>query len=154
MTLSAMAVIGATIAVSSFLSGVFGMAGGMVLLGVLLVYFDVPTSMLVFSIIQMASNGWRTMLWWRFIRWRIFGVYVLDGVILISQIKQLRQEGAPLREAVERGAELRMRPVLMTALAAAIGLLPASVATGIGRDPARAADDLSADASVAGTAPP
>jgi Cu/Ag efflux pump CusA len=41
----------------------------------------------------------------------LFGVYVLDGVILISQIKQLRQEGAPLREAVERGAELRMRPV-------------------------------------------
>ncbi len=67
----------------------------------------------------------------------LFGVYVLDGVILISQIKQLRQEGAPLREAVERGAELRMRPVLMTALAAAIGLLPASVATGIGSETQR-----------------
>jgi len=61
----------------------------------------------------------------------------LDGVILISQIKQLRQEGAPLREAVERGAELRMRPALMTALAAAIGLLPASVATGIGSETQR-----------------
>jgi cobalt-zinc-cadmium resistance protein CzcA len=67
----------------------------------------------------------------------LFGVYVLDGVILISQIKQLRREGAPLREAVERGAELRMRPVLMTALAAAIGLLPASVATGIGSETQR-----------------
>ncbi|HKC88056.1 MAG TPA: efflux RND transporter permease subunit, partial [Blastocatellia bacterium] len=42
-----------------------------------------------------------------------------------------------LREAVERGAELRMRPVLMTALAAAIGLLPASVATGIGSETQR-----------------
>jgi cobalt-zinc-cadmium resistance protein CzcA len=67
----------------------------------------------------------------------LFGVYVLDGVILISQIKQLRQEGAPLREAVERGAELRMRPVLMTALAAAIGLFPASIATGIGSETQR-----------------
>ncbi len=67
----------------------------------------------------------------------LFGVYVLDGVILISQIKQLRREGAPLREAVERGADLRMRPVLMTALAAAIGLLPASVATGIGSETQR-----------------
>ncbi|MBO0860476.1 MAG: efflux RND transporter permease subunit [Chloracidobacterium sp.] len=67
----------------------------------------------------------------------LFGVYVLDGVILISQIKQLRREGIPLREAVERGADLRMRPVLMTALAAAIGLLPASVATGIGSETQR-----------------
>jgi Putative silver efflux pump len=67
----------------------------------------------------------------------LFGVYVLDGVILISQIKQLRGEGASLREAVERGAELRMRPVLMTALAAAIGLFPASIATGIGSETQR-----------------
>ncbi len=67
----------------------------------------------------------------------LFGVYVLDGVILISHIKQLREEGAPLREAVERGADLRMRLVLMTALAAAIGLLPASVATGIGSETQR-----------------
>ena len=48
MTLSALALIGATIVFSSFLSGVFGMAGGMVLLGVLLNYFDVPTGMIFF----------------------------------------------------------------------------------------------------------
>jgi cobalt-zinc-cadmium resistance protein CzcA len=67
----------------------------------------------------------------------LFGVYVLDGVILVSNIKRQREEGAPLREAVERGSDLRMRPVLMTALAAAIGLLPASVATGIGSETQR-----------------
>lgn len=67
----------------------------------------------------------------------LFGVYVLDGVVLISHIKQVREEGAPLREAVERGADLRMRPVLMTALAAAIGLFPASIATGIGSETQR-----------------
>ncbi|HEY6401294.1 MAG TPA: CusA/CzcA family heavy metal efflux RND transporter [Blastocatellia bacterium] len=67
----------------------------------------------------------------------VFGVSVLGGVILISRFKQLREEGMPLREAVERGADLQMRPVLMTALAAAIGLLPAAVATGIGSETQR-----------------
>jgi cobalt-zinc-cadmium resistance protein CzcA len=67
----------------------------------------------------------------------LMGVYVLDGVILITRIKRQREEGMPLREAVERGADLRMRPVLMTALAAAIGLMPASVATGIGSETQR-----------------
>jgi len=65
----------------------------------------------------------------------LFGVSVLGGVILVSRIKQLReQEGVLLTEAIRRGAELQLRPVLMAALAAAIGLLPASVATGIGSE--------------------
>jgi cobalt-zinc-cadmium resistance protein CzcA len=65
----------------------------------------------------------------------LFGVSVLGGVILVSRIKQLRQQdGVPLAEAIRRGAELQLRPVLMAALAAAIGLLPASVATGIGSE--------------------
>ncbi|HZF38816.1 MAG TPA: efflux RND transporter permease subunit, partial [Blastocatellia bacterium] len=67
----------------------------------------------------------------------VFGVSVLGGVILISRFKQLREQGAPLREAIERGADLQLRPVLMTALAAAIGLLPAAVATGIGSETQR-----------------
>jgi heavy metal efflux system protein len=64
----------------------------------------------------------------------LFGVTVLGGVILVSRIQQLREEGHSLREAVSRGSELQLRPVLMAALAAAIGLLPASVATGIGSE--------------------
>jgi len=64
----------------------------------------------------------------------LFGVSVLGGVILVSRIQQLREEGVPLNEAVARGSELQLRPVLMAALAAAIGLLPASVATGIGSE--------------------
>lgn len=67
----------------------------------------------------------------------LFGVAILDGVILISYIKEMRQEGATLHEAVFRGSELRLRPVLMTAFAAAIGLLPASIATGIGSETQR-----------------
>src|SRR5215467_9404011 len=64
----------------------------------------------------------------------LFGVSVLGGVILVSRIQQLREEGVPLRDAVSRGSELQLRPVLMAALSAAIGLLPASVATGIGSE--------------------
>lgn len=67
----------------------------------------------------------------------LFGVAVLDGVILISYIEDLRQGGLTLEEAAMRGAELRMRPVLMTALSAAIGLLPAAMATGIGSETQR-----------------
>ena len=67
----------------------------------------------------------------------LFGVAVLDGVILVSYIKGLRLGGMALRDAVVRGATLRLRPVLMTALAAAIGLFPAAIATGIGSETQR-----------------
>src|SRR3981081_793346 len=79
MTLSALALIGATIVFSSFLSGVFGMAGGMVLLGVLLNYFDVATGMILFSIIQLFANGWRVVQWRRYVLWPIFGWYLLGA---------------------------------------------------------------------------
>ncbi|MGE5756516.1 MAG: efflux RND transporter permease subunit, partial [Planctomycetaceae bacterium] len=62
----------------------------------------------------------------------VFGVAVQDGVLLISYFNQLRTAGLPVREAVMRGAELRVRPVVMTSLTAALGLLPAALATSIG----------------------
>jgi uncharacterized membrane protein YfcA len=81
MSASALAVIGLTIIFSSFLSGVFGMAGGMILLGVLLAYFDVPTGMILFSIIQLFANGWRVVQWRAYVRWPIFGHYLLGALI-------------------------------------------------------------------------
>ncbi len=62
----------------------------------------------------------------------VFGVAVQDGVLLVSYFNQLRAEGLPVREAVMRGAELRVRPVVMTSLTAALGLFPAAIATSIG----------------------
>jgi cobalt-zinc-cadmium resistance protein CzcA len=62
----------------------------------------------------------------------IFGVAVQDGVLLISYFNQMRAAGLPVREAVMRGAELRVRPVVMTSLTAALGLLPAALANSIG----------------------
>jgi cobalt-zinc-cadmium resistance protein CzcA len=62
----------------------------------------------------------------------VFGVAVQDGVLLISYFNQMRRHGYPVLEAVMRGAELRVRPVVMTSLTAALGLLPAALATSIG----------------------
>ncbi len=62
----------------------------------------------------------------------IFGVAVQDGVLLISYFNQMRAAGLPVKEALMRGAELRVRPVVMTSLTAALGLFPAAVATSIG----------------------
>ena len=84
MTPSVLALIGATIVFSSFLSGVFGMAGGMVLLGVLLNYFDVATGMILFSIIQLFANGWRVVQWRRYVLWPIFGWYVVGAMIAFA----------------------------------------------------------------------
>jgi len=87
MSVLTLALIGATIVVSSFLSGVFGMAGGMVLLGVLLVFLDVVAAMILFSIIQFFANGWRALQWWSFVRWRIFWLYCLGGAVAFAAMR-------------------------------------------------------------------
>ena len=89
MTAASLAVLGATIVLSSFISGVFGMAGGMVLLGVLLIYFDVATGMLLFSIIQLTANGWRALHWRRFVLWPIFYGYVGGALIAFAVMRYL-----------------------------------------------------------------
>jgi cobalt-zinc-cadmium resistance protein CzcA len=62
----------------------------------------------------------------------IFGVAIMDGLLLISYFNQLRFQGLPLYEAILQGAEKRVRPVMMTALTAIFGLLPAALSTKIG----------------------
>ncbi|MGC3972078.1 MAG: efflux RND transporter permease subunit [Pirellulales bacterium] len=62
----------------------------------------------------------------------IFGVAIMDGLLLISYFNQLRAHGLPLNEAIMQGAEKRVRPMMMTALTAILGLLPAAVSTKIG----------------------
>jgi cobalt-zinc-cadmium resistance protein CzcA len=64
----------------------------------------------------------------------LFGVSIQNGVLMISHINVLRKKGAALKEAVVSGASHRLRPVLMTATVAVLGLLPASLSTGIGSD--------------------
>ena len=62
------------------------------------------------------------------------GVSVQNGIVLVGQFNMLRHKGMPLREAVYAGSKLRVRPVLMTALMAAIGMYPAAVSHGIGSE--------------------
>ena len=62
----------------------------------------------------------------------LFGVAVMDGILNITYFRELRAQGMDTAEAVFHGAEQRMRPMLMTALSAGVGLLPAAISHGIG----------------------
>jgi cobalt-zinc-cadmium resistance protein CzcA len=67
----------------------------------------------------------------------LFGVSVQTAVVYISYVNELRGGGMGLTEAIREGAILRLRPIMMTALVAALGLLPAALATGVGTDTQR-----------------
>ncbi|MCC7010104.1 MAG: efflux RND transporter permease subunit [Acidobacteria bacterium] len=64
----------------------------------------------------------------------LFGIAVLNGVVLIAYLNQLRDSGQPLEEAVRAGSEVRLRPVLMTALVASFGFIPMATSTSPGSE--------------------
>src|SRR5947207_16004340 len=73
--------------VTSFISGIFGMAGGMLLIGFLLLMLPVPVAMVFHGVIQIAANGWRAWLWRQHIRWRVvleFGVGSAAALVVFS----------------------------------------------------------------------
>jgi cobalt-zinc-cadmium resistance protein CzcA len=67
----------------------------------------------------------------------LFGVSVQTALVYISYVNELRLAGTPLVAAIREAAILRLRPIMMTALVAALGLLPAALATGVGTDTQR-----------------
>jgi cobalt-zinc-cadmium resistance protein CzcA len=67
----------------------------------------------------------------------LFGVSVQTAIVYISYVNELRRNGTGVTEAIREGAILRLRPIMMTALVAALGLLPAALATGVGTDSQR-----------------
>jgi len=91
----------------------FALIGGVVSLYLSGLYLSVP-----------ASVGFITL----------FGVAVLNGVVMVAYINQLRETGRTILQAVQEGAERRLRPVLMTALIASLGLMPMLLATGPGSE--------------------
>ncbi len=104
---------------------------------------NVKDALLVFSGVPLALTGGILFLWMRGISLSISagvgfialsGVAVLNGLVMISFINRLREEGKPLDEAVEEGALTRLRPVLMTALVAALGFVPMALAHGRGAE--------------------
>ena len=64
----------------------------------------------------------------------LFGIAVLNGVVMVSYFIELRQRGLSLDEAVTRGADLRLRPVLMTALVAGLGFIPMALSSSAGAE--------------------
>ena len=91
----------------------FALIGGVVSLFASGLYLSVP-----------ASVGFITL----------FGVAVLNGVVMVADFNQLREAGRTVLQAVQEGAERRLRPVLMTALIASLGLVPMLLATGPGSE--------------------
>lgn len=67
----------------------------------------------------------------------VFGVAMLNGIVLVSFINELRDKGFSVGEAVRRGTELRLRPVLMTASVAILGLVPMLLSSGVGAETQR-----------------
>ncbi|MBT8068873.1 MAG: CusA/CzcA family heavy metal efflux RND transporter, partial [Gammaproteobacteria bacterium] len=67
----------------------------------------------------------------------VFGVAMLNGIVLVNFINELREKGMSVSEAVRQGAEMRLRPVLMTACVAVLGLIPMLLSSGVGAETQR-----------------
>jgi uncharacterized protein len=84
-----LAVLALTILATSFMSGVFGMAGGLVLLGVLLLMLDVAPAMILFGTTQAAANGWRAILWIKQVQWGIVWRFMIGAAIAFVILRWL-----------------------------------------------------------------
>ncbi len=107
------------------------------------VFGSARDALLVFSGIPLALTGGVAALMLRGIPLSVSagvgfialsGVAVLNGVVMVAFIKELRREGMPVERAVREGALTRLRPVLMTALVASLGFVPMAIATGAGAE--------------------
>ncbi len=86
----AIAIVGAAIFVASVLSGIFGMAGGLILLGALLFYIDVVPAMVLFGAIQVSAGGWRAVLWVDHVRWGVFWRYLAGATLSFLIMRSVR----------------------------------------------------------------
>ena len=100
-------------------------------------------ALLVLANLPFAAVGGIVALWTRGLHLSVsssigfialFGVAVLNGLVLLTTVQRLRQEGLTPRDAAFRGSRERLRPVLMTALVASIGFIPVAVSTGVGAE--------------------
>ena len=94
MSLLLVAAVSVTVVVTSFISGILGMAGGMILMGVLLAVMPVSAAMMLHGITQMAANGWRAWLWRRHIDWRVFRGTVYGALCVLAIFGALQLVGS------------------------------------------------------------
>ncbi len=106
-------------------------------------FHSIRDSLMVFSGVLFARAGGVLGLWIRGIPFSISagvgfvalaGAAMLEGLVLVSYIRSLMKQGLPKREAIERSRLIRLRPVLMTGLVAALGFLPMAFSTGVGAE--------------------
>ena len=104
---------------------------------------SVKHSLIIILNVPFAAVGGIAALWLRGLNFNLsgsigfialFGVAVLNGVVMISYFNKLRDEGWSIREAVREGARTRLRPVLMTALVAGLGFIPMALSTNPGAE--------------------
>jgi len=116
---------------------------GLILMLLFLALGTVRQALLVFSAVPLALTGGILALWVCGIPFSITaaigfialsGVAVLNGLVMVSRINQLRGNGMALAQAVQEGSLSRLRPVLMTALVASLGFVPMALATGTGAE--------------------
>lgn len=115
-----------------------------IIFGLLFATFrSVPQSLLILLNVPFALVGGIAALWLRGLNLNLsasvgfialFGVAVLNGIVMVSCINQLRERRLSMREAVIEGASTRLRPVLMTALVASLGFVPTALATSSGAE--------------------
>ena len=106
-------------------------------------FHSVTHALLVFSAVPLGLTGGIAALWMRDMPFSISaavgfialsGVAVLNGLVMVSFINQLRREGMSVEDAIQRGCMVRLRPVLMTALVASLGFVPMALAHGTGAE--------------------
>jgi cobalt-zinc-cadmium resistance protein CzcA len=116
---------------------------GLIFVLLFTMFGSVKQALLIFTGVPLAITGGVLALWLRGMPFSISagvgfialsGVAVLNGVVMVSAINRLREQGMPLADAVREGALLRLRPVLMTALVAALGFVPMALNVGMGAE--------------------
>ncbi|HOW69565.1 MAG TPA: CusA/CzcA family heavy metal efflux RND transporter [Phycisphaerae bacterium] len=131
------------IAAKKRLTIVVPLALGLILILLFATFNSIKHAIVVFTGVPLALTGGVVALWLRGIPLSISagvgfialsGVAVLNGLVMVTFINQLRREGKTVREAIIEGSLTRLRPVLMTAMVASFGFLPMAVATGTGAE--------------------
>ena len=119
------------------------LALGLIFVLIFLSFGSLRQAALIFTCVPLAATGGVFSLWLRDMPFTISaavgfialsGIAVLNGIMLISFINQLREEGRSVRDAVVEGTLTRLRPKLMTALVASLGFIPMAIATGAGAE--------------------
>jgi cobalt-zinc-cadmium resistance protein CzcA len=125
------------------LAGAFVISALMVFVLLYLAFRSITQSLMVIATIPLALAGGFIALWVTGATLNVssiigllahFGLSVQKGLIMVEYVNQLRAEGGSLRDALYEGARTRMRPVLMTAAAAGLGVLPIAVGWGAGAE--------------------